>query len=53
MTKIKRLLKKIIPYKIIKFRQDLIKVKTFRYDKIRMNWLKTLIILVTIVISEA
>ena len=37
MTKIKRLLKKIIPYKIIKFRQDLIKVKTFRYDS-RMNW---------------
>ena len=37
MTKIKRLLKKIIPYKLIKFRQDLIKVKTFRYDS-RMNW---------------
>ena len=38
MTKIKRyMLKKIIPYKIIKFRQDLIKVKTFRHDT-RMNW---------------
>ena len=37
LTKIKRILKKIIPYKIIKLRQDLIKISSFRDDS-RMNW---------------
>ncbi len=37
LTKIKRILKKIIPYIVIKFRQDLIKAKSLR-DESRMEW---------------
>ena len=37
LTRIKRILKKFIPYNLIKFRQDLIQVRNFRNES-RMNW---------------
>lgn len=37
ITRLKKILKKFIPYPIIKFRQDLLHVKNFRKES-RMNW---------------